>query len=109
MAAASAPAAAAAVVDAAVSPRAGPAHAPGTTEAQLAQNQEAHLVQSKSGVFVESEPYDPVAHHRARGRESKEANKGEGLGGALCPCFGGCFGKRAEAAAAADPVVDRHY
>jgi len=90
---------------------AGPAHAvhaPGTTEQQLAQNQEAHLVSSKSGVYVESEPYDPVAHHRARGRENKDANKGEGLGAALCPCFGG-FGRRAEAAAAADPVADRHY
>lgn len=85
-----------------------PTHAPGTTEAQLAQNQEAHLVKSKSGVYVESEPYDPVAHHRARGRESRDANRGEGLGGALCPCFPR-FGRRASAHAAADPMVDRHY
>jgi hypothetical protein len=84
-----------------------PTHAPGTTEAQLAQNQEARLVKSKSGVYIESEPYDPTAHHRARGRDSREANKGEGLGAALCPCFPR-FGRRASAHAAADPVVDRY-
>ena len=98
------------VVDAAHAAAAptGPAHAPGTTEQQLAQNQEAHLVKSKSGVYVESEPYDPTAHHRARGRENKEVNKGEGLGAALCPCLPR-FGRRASAHAAADPVADRHY
>jgi hypothetical protein len=87
-----------------------PTHAPGTTQAQLAQNQAAHLVKSQSGaqLYVESEPFDPVAHHRARGRDSREANKGEGLGGALCPCFPR-FGRRASAHAAADVNVDRHY
>jgi hypothetical protein len=86
---------------------AAPSHAPGTTEAQLAANQEARLVQSKSGVYVETEEYDPTGHHRARGRTNK-ANRGEGLCAALCPCFGR-GARRASEHAAKDVAVDRHY